>query len=115
MRPFASNAPSVKKAQSKSSMGYYKNNSRTLKENSIDSTRKTSHSSLWKKRVSRYSITGKSIAEENMEGYGMLKGNQINQSKLRVAFPQRVQLPIYFNTPRRDDLLVDYTRYKIKY
>jgi hypothetical protein len=69
---------------------------------------------MYKRTISKYSIIGKSIAEENMAGYGMLKGNQLNQSKLKVAFPQRVQLPVYFNTPRRDDMLIDYTRYRTK-
>ena len=56
----------------------------------------------------------RSLAEENLHGFSFKKSKKRGDSVLDPYSPQRIELPLYFNTPKRMDNLVNIRRYKTK-
>jgi len=61
-----------------------------------------------------YSFVGRTLAEENLHGFSFKKSRRRGDSTLNPYSPQRIELPLYFNTPKRKDDLVNIRRYKPK-
>jgi tetratricopeptide (TPR) repeat protein len=54
-------------------------------------------------------LNAKTLAEENLRGFRLKSLQKENDLPLRVNCPQRIELPMYFNTPRRkEDILSNY-------
>ena len=67
------------------------------------------------KRAKTYhSLAGKTIAEENLKGFSMKAARKVQEMPLGVSLPQRIELPVYFNTPRRKDDYMNYKKYRSK-
>lgn len=51
-------------------------------------------------------LNAKTLAEENLRGFRLKSLQKENDLPLRVNWPQRIELPMYFNTPKRkEDIL----------
>jgi hypothetical protein len=51
-------------------------------------------------------LNSKTLAEENLKGFRLRNLQKESDLPLRVNQPQRIELPIYFNTPKRkEDIL----------
>jgi hypothetical protein len=61
-----------------------------------------------------YSFVGRTLAEENLHGFSFKKSRRRGDTSLNPYSPQRIELPLYFNTPKRKDDLVNIRRYKPK-
>eukprot|EP00826_Nyctotherus_ovalis_P046676 TRINITY_DN5306_c0_g2_i2.p2 TRINITY_DN5306_c0_g2~~TRINITY_DN5306_c0_g2_i2.p2 ORF type:complete len:190 (+),score=29.17 TRINITY_DN5306_c0_g2_i2:227-796(+) len=61
-----------------------------------------------------YSFVGRTLAEENLHGFSFKKSRKRGDTSLNPYSPQRIELPLYFNTPKRKDDLVNVKRYKTK-
>ena len=48
-------------------------------------------------------LNAKTLAEENLKGFRLKNMQKENDLPLRVNNPQRIELPIYFNTPKRKE------------
>ena len=59
-----------------------------------------------------FSLVGRTLAEENLHGFSFKKKRATNESSLNPYCPQRIELPLYFNTPRRKDDLINSTKYR---
>ena len=59
-----------------------------------------------------FSLVGRTLAEENLHGFSFKKKRATNEGSLNPYCPQRIELPLYFNTPRRKDDLIDSTKYR---
>jgi len=61
-----------------------------------------------------FSFVGRTLAEENLHGFSFKKPKMRNDPSLDPYNPQRIELPLYFNTPKRKDDLVDIRKYRTK-
>ena len=48
-------------------------------------------------------LNAKTLAEENLRGFKLRNIQKENDTSLRTNCPQRIELPIYFNTPKRKE------------
>jgi hypothetical protein len=48
-------------------------------------------------------LNSKTLAEENLKGFRLRNLQKESDLPLRVNQPQRIELPIYFNTPKRKE------------
>lgn len=62
----------------------------------------------------RFSVVGRTLAEENLHGFSYKKKSTGNHSSLDPYCPQRIELPLYFNTPLRKDDLIDVKKHPVK-
>jgi len=60
----------------------------------------------------RLPLVGRTLAEENLQGFNFKKRMSTNASSMNPYAPQRIELPLYFNTPQRMDDLMDAKKYK---
>ena len=51
-------------------------------------------------------LNAKTLAEENLKGFRLKNIQKDGDIPLRVNQPQRIELPIYFNTPRRQEDII---------
>ena len=62
------------------------------------------------------SLAGKTLAEDNLKGFKIKDSKKKeNEIPLKINYPQRIELPVYFNTPRRKDDYMNYKKYRSKY
>ena len=54
------------------------------------------------------------MAEENLHGFSFKKNKKKTDAIMNPYTPQRIELPLYFNTPKRKDDLLDAGKYKTK-
>lgn len=59
-------------------------------------------------------LNAKTLAEENLRGFRLKSLQKENDLPLRVNCPQRIELPMYFNTPKRKEDIVAKNRLKTK-
>ena len=59
-----------------------------------------------------HSFIGSTLAEENLYGFSFKKSPFQKDSLLDPYNPQRIELPLYFNTPKRRDNLINLRRYR---
>lgn len=59
-------------------------------------------------------LNAKTLAEENLRGFRLKSLQKENDLPLRVNCPQRIELPMYFNTPRRKEDIISKSRLKSK-
>ena len=57
-------------------------------------------------------LNAKTLAEENLKGFRLKSLQKENDLPLRVNCPQRIELPMYFNTPRRKEDIM--SKYRLK-
>ena len=55
-------------------------------------------------------LNSKTLAEENLKGFRLKNLQKESDLPLRVNQPQRIELPIYFNTPKRKEDIVSKKR-----
>lgn len=71
-----------------------------------------------RKRAKRIPAAGllnaKTLAEENLRGFRLKSLQKENDLPLRVNCPQRIELPMYFNTPRRKEDIMAKNRLQAK-
>jgi hypothetical protein len=48
-------------------------------------------------------LCAKTLAEENLKGFRLKNVSKENDLSMRTNCPQRIELPIYFNTPKRQE------------
>ena len=51
-------------------------------------------------------LNAKTLAEENLKGFRLRNLQKESDLPLRVNQPQRIELPIYFNTPKRKEDII---------
>ena len=59
-------------------------------------------------------LNAKTLAEENLRGFRLKSLQKENDLPLRVNCPQRIELPMYFNTPKRKEDIISNYRLKSK-
>ena len=59
-------------------------------------------------------LNTKTLAEENLKGFRLKNLQKESDLPLRVNQPQRIELPIYFNTPKRKEDIIAGKRLKDK-
>jgi len=59
-------------------------------------------------------LNAKTLAEENLKGFRLKNLQKESDLPLRVNQPQRIELPIYFNTPKRKEDIISGKRLKDK-
>lgn len=59
-------------------------------------------------------LNAKTLAEENLKGFRLKNLQKESDLPLRVNQPQRIELPIYFNTPKRKEDIIAGKRLKEK-
>ena len=59
-------------------------------------------------------LNAKTLAEENLKGFRLKNLQKESDLPLRVNQPQRIELPIYFNTPKRKEDIISNKRLKDK-
>ena len=59
-------------------------------------------------------LNAKTLAEENLKGFRLKNLQKESDLPLRVNMPQRIELPIYFNTPKRKEDIMAVKRLKDK-
>lgn len=59
-------------------------------------------------------LNAKTLAEENLRGFRLKSLQKENDLPLRVNCPQRIELPMYFNTPRRKEDIMANNRLQAK-
>jgi hypothetical protein len=59
-------------------------------------------------------LNAKTLAEENLKGFRLKNLQKESDLPLRVNQPQRIELPIYFNTPKRKEDIISTKRLKDK-
>ena len=59
-------------------------------------------------------LNAKTLAEENLKGFRLKNLQKESDLPLRVNQPQRIELPIYFNTPKRKEDIIAGNRLKDK-
>lgn len=59
-------------------------------------------------------LNAKTLAEENLKGFRLKNLQKESDLPLRVNQPQRIELPIYFNTPKRKEDIMNLARLKNK-
>jgi len=59
-------------------------------------------------------LNAKTLAEENLRGFRLKSLQKENDLPLRVNCPQRIELPMYFNTPKRKEDIISKNRLKTK-
>jgi len=57
---------------------------------------------------------GRTLAEENLKSFGSKKRTSGQSSSMNPYAPQRIELPLYFNTPMRKDDLIDSKKYSVR-
>jgi hypothetical protein len=55
-------------------------------------------------------LNSKTLAEENLKGFRLRNLQKESDLPLRVNQPQRIELPIYFNTPKRKEDIMSKNR-----
>jgi len=60
-------------------------------------------------------LNSKTLAEENLKGFRLRNLQKESDLPLRVNQPQRIELPIYFNTPKRKEDIISKKRLNNKY
>lgn len=60
-------------------------------------------------------LNAKTLAEENLKGFRLRNLQKESDLPLRVNMPQRIELPIYFNTPKRKEDIISKKRLTQKY
>ena len=55
-------------------------------------------------------LNSKTLAEENLKGFRLRNLQKESDLPLRVNQPQRIELPIYFNTPKRKEDVINKKR-----
>lgn len=55
-------------------------------------------------------LNAKTLAEENLKGFRLRNLQKESDLPLRVNQPQRIELPIYFNTPKRKEDIISKKR-----
>ena len=55
-------------------------------------------------------LNSKTLAEENLKGFRLRNLQKESDLPLRVNQPQRIELPIYFNTPKRKEDIISKKR-----
>ena len=60
-------------------------------------------------------LNAKTLAEENLKGFRLRNLQKESDLPLRVNCPQRIELPIYFNTPRRKEDILSSKKLQQKY
>ena len=55
-------------------------------------------------------LNGKTLAEENLKGFRLRNLQKESDLPLRINQPQRIELPIYFNTPKRKEDIINRKR-----
>ena len=61
-----------------------------------------------------YPLAGRTLAEENLRGFSLKKRSAAQNTSMNPYAPQRIELPLYFNTPMRKDDLVDSKKYSVR-
>ena len=61
-----------------------------------------------------YSFVGRTLAEENLHDFSFKEPRRRGQASLDPYSPQRIELPMYFNTPKRKDNLINIRKYQIR-
>ena len=51
-------------------------------------------------------LNAKTLAEENLKGFRLKNLQKESDLPLRVNQPQRIELPVYFNTPKRKEDII---------
>ncbi|MFO0117457.1 MAG: hypothetical protein ACK521_07550 [bacterium] len=59
-------------------------------------------------------LNAKTLAEENLKGFRLKNLQKESDIPLRVNQAQRIELPIYFNTPKRKEDIISKQRLKDK-
>lgn len=59
-------------------------------------------------------LNAKTLAEENLKGFRLKNLQKESDLPLRVNQAQRIELPIYFNTPKRKEDIISNKRLKDK-
>ena len=59
-------------------------------------------------------LNSKTLAEENLKGFRLRNLQKESDLPLRVNQPQRIELPIYFNTPKRKEDIIGKCRLQNK-
>lgn len=59
-------------------------------------------------------LNSKTLAEENLKGFRLRNLQKESDLPLRVNQPQRIELPIYFNTPKRKEDIIALKRLENK-
>jgi hypothetical protein len=59
-------------------------------------------------------LNAKTLAEENLRGFRLKSLQKENDLPLRVNCPQRIELPMYFNTPKRKEDIMTKNRLQAK-
>ncbi len=71
--------------------------------------------SLERRRIPAAGIlNSKTLAEENLKGFRLKNIQKEGDMPLRVNQPQRIELPVYFNTPRRQEDILSRKRLQDK-
>ena len=55
----------------------------------------------------QHSFANKTLAEENLRSRSMRSEDSLQDIELRLGEPQRIELPVYFNTPHRRETLIE--------
>ena len=55
-------------------------------------------------------LNAKTLAEENLKGFRLKNLQKESDLPLRVNQPQRIELPVYFNTPKRKEDIISKAR-----
>ena len=78
--------------------------------------RSTAHGSpgKYKRAPAAGILNAKTLAEENLKGFRLKNLQKESDLPLRVNQPQRIELPIYFNTPKRKEDIMNTKRLKDK-
>ncbi len=66
------------------------------------------------RRTKAYPQAGRTLAEENLTGFNFRRRMSANTSAMNPYAPQRIELPLYFNTPKRKDDLLDLEKYRTR-
>ena len=59
-------------------------------------------------------LNSKTLAEENLRGFKLKNLQKESDLPLRVNQAQRIELPVYFNTPKRQEDIISKVRLKDK-
>ncbi len=113
---------------SKSSMGTYQSHS-VVRENRYPPPTHTSNSRTAGSRLQfatparapaqavakqYFSFVGRTLAEENLYGFSFKRGRRRADASMDPYSPQRIELPLYFNTPKRRDNFLDPHKYRVR-
>jgi hypothetical protein len=55
-------------------------------------------------------LNAKTLAEENLKGFRLKNLQKESDLPLRVNQAQRIELPVYFNTPKRKEDIINKSR-----